>query len=345
MTSDWKKISLKSESSIRNAMQVLDETGLRIILVADSKDRLLGTVTDGDIRRGFLKGVSINSEVTCVMNKNPVCAHSSYSSEKIYSIMERTGMLCIPVLEDDKTIIGFETINRIDEANDETSVVLMAGGFGKRMMPLTKNLPKPMLPLNNKPIIHHIIDQLKICNFKNFFITTHYKSNMIIDYLHQINNLDVNIQFVEEERPLGTAGSLSLLKGKINSDFIVINSDLLIKINFSNFLSFHKNHGEIATLGVRKHIYQVPYGVVSIDDTSATDIIEKPTYTHFISAGVYCFKKDIFSFIDFNKYLDMPDLLKQIICTNENISTFPIHEFWADIGSVQDYQDVTMGEL
>lgn len=325
-------------------MQVLDDTGLRIIIVSDAEDKLLGTITDGDIRRGFLKGLSIDADVTSVMNDNPIHVHSSFSPDEIYKILERTGVLCVPVVEGDKTIIGVETIDRIEDVHEEVSVVLMAGGFGKRMMPLTKTLPKPMLPVNNKPIIHHIINQLKICNFKNFFITTHYRSNIIIDYFDQNNNLGVNIQFVKEDEPLGTAGSLSLLKDKINSDFIVLNSDLLIKINFSNLLSYHKNHGEIGTLGVRQYSHQVPYGVVSIGDANATDIIEKPTYTHFISAGVYCFKKDIFSFIDFDKYLDMPELLKKVIHSNKKLSTFPIHEYWADLGSIQDYEKVTMGK-
>jgi dTDP-glucose pyrophosphorylase len=341
MINNWKEISLNKDSSIKNAMQALDASGLRITFVIDKYEKLIGTVTDGDIRRGLLKGLSLDDHVSHIMNTTPIFVLENATKQDIHDILHRSSILAIPVVNSDNKIIGLETIDSIEDVSyDDTPIILMAGGFGKRLHPLTENVPKPMLPLGNKPILEHIIESFKLQGFKNFYITTHYKTEVIQEYFKK-NILGVNIEYVVEDEPLGTAGSLYLLKNTLNSNFIVMNADLLIKINFQNLLSFHKTHQEIATVCIKQHSYQVPFGVVSFDGEAKIDKIrEKPVFSYFVNTGIYCFSKNIFEFFNKKEYMDMPTLLHGIIRGKKKISAFPIHENWVDIGSMDDYKRV-----
>ncbi len=341
MINNWKKISLNKDASLKDTMQALDASGLRITFIIDAGGRLIGTATDGDIRRGLLKGLSLESNVSLIMNKNPIFVLEDATKQSIHDILHCASVLAVPVVDNNKKVIGLETIDSIEGVSyHDTPVVLMAGGFGKRLHPLTENVPKPMLPLGTKPILEHIIESFKLQGFKNFYITTHYKTEIIQDYLKK-NDLGVNIEYVIEDEPLGTAGSLFLLKDTLNSDFIVMNADLLIKINFQNLLSFHQKHQGIGTVCVKQHSYQVPFGVVSFDAAAkVNEIIEKPLYSHFVNAGIYCFDENILEFCAQKEYMDMPTFLQNIILANKNISAFPIHENWVDIGNMDDYQKV-----
>lgn len=336
MINDWKQISLAQDATIKEAMQKLNDSGLRITLVVDANDCLIGTVTDGDIRRGLLSGLNLESAAALVMNCNPVCIASDATKEAIHDILHHASVLALPVVGDHKKIIGLETIDSVDDDhNTDATVVLMAGGFGKRLYPLTDSLPKPMLPLGKKPILEHIIEDFKLQGFKNFCITTHYKADLIKEHFNK-NHLDVNIEYVTEDEPLGTAGSLFFLKEKIHSDFLVMNADLLVKTNFKNLLVFHRKNNEIATMCVKQHSYQVPFGVVSIENMNVLSITEKPLYSHFINSGIYCFSKSIFEFCSQKKYMDMPNLLQNLIIANKKICAFPIHEYWVDVGCMDD---------
>jgi dTDP-glucose pyrophosphorylase len=340
MINNWKSISLAKDDNIKEAMQKLDDSGLRITFVIDANDCLIGTVTDGDIRRGLLSGLGFEAPVSRVMKSNPICVLGDATKETIHDILRKASVLAVPVVDDNKKIIGLETIDSVDDgSHTDAAVVLMAGGFGKRLYPLTDNLPKPMLPLGEKPILEHIIEDFKSQGFKNFYITTHYKAEVIREYFNK-NHLGVNIEYIIEDKPLGTAGSLFFLKEKIHSDFFVMNADLLVKTNFKNLLSFHQKHSEIATMCVKQHSYQVPFGVVSLENMGVVEIIEKPLYSHFISSGIYCFNKNIFEFCDQKKHIDMPTLLQNVIASHRKICAFPIHEYWVDVGCMDDYQKV-----
>jgi dTDP-glucose pyrophosphorylase len=343
MINNWNRITLNLNSIIKEVMEVLDATGMRIVLIADEKMHLLGTVTDGDIRRGLLRGIDICASVSNIMNKSPISVSPRLMKDEVHDIIRHTGVLAVPIVDDQKKIIGLETIDSLDNDLElDTMVVLMAGGYGKRLMPLTEKLPKPMLPLGDNPIIEYIVENLKIQGFRNFCITTHYKSEIIQQHFHQKKYSDINIDFIVEDEPLGTAGALFHLKNKIDDDFIVMNSDLLLKTNFRNLLSFHRNHGEVGTICTKKYNYEVPYGVVCLENMAVSNIIEKPTYSYLINAGAYCFSNAVFNYFHEKKHMDMPTLLQTILNENKKICAFPIHEYWVDIGNIDDYQKATL---
>ncbi|MBX9804124.1 MAG: nucleotidyltransferase family protein [Alphaproteobacteria bacterium] len=343
MQNNWSRIALKSDVSIKSAMEVLDATGLRIVLIIDENGHLLATVTDGDIRRGLLKGIGLSSPVSEIMNNNPISLSSDLTKGEILDILKHTGVLAVPLVGEDKKVIGLETIDSIDENLDtDACVVLMAGGFGKRLMPLTNALPKPMLPIDGRPIIEHIVENLRLQGFKKFIIAMHYKSEMIQNHFQKKQFSDITLDCIHETEPLGTAGALYLLKEKINTDFIVMNSDLVTKINFRNLLLFHQQHKGIGTICTKDYQFQVPFGVVCSDKMKLSRIIEKPTYSYLVSAGVYCFSSEALKYIKTNEYLDMPTFLQNLVDKKQNINIFPIHEHWMDIGNMSDYQKAQM---
>jgi dTDP-glucose pyrophosphorylase len=341
MKNNWKDITLTKKATIKDAMKVLD-IGLRIVLIVDENNKFVATITDGDIRRGLLRGESLDSAVVKIMNSNPTFILPGLSQHAIHNKLHHHKVLALPVVDENKNIIGFETIDNLDEEDPDALIVLMAGGFGKRLMPLTENTPKPMLPLVDTPILEHIIDTFIMQGFRNFCITTHYKAEIIKGHLKQDKYANITIDFVTEDEPLGTAGSLFLLSDKVKTNFIVMNSDLLIKTDFKNLLDFHKKHGEIGTVCTKEYTHQVPYGVVCLEDMHISKIVEKPTYSHFINAGVYCFNKNVFDYIREEKYLDMPNLLQKIIQDKKKLSAFPIHEYWLDIGNTKDYKQAQL---
>jgi dTDP-glucose pyrophosphorylase len=336
MISHWNHITLNSNATIKEAMETLNATGVRIVLIADQECHLIATVTDGDIRRGLLRGINLEMSVTNIMNNSPIFVSPGLTKDEVHDILRHTGVLAVPIVDEQKKILGLETIDCIDQdLETETLVVLMAGGFGKRLMPLTENVPKPMLPLGDSPILEHIVENLRMQGFKNFCITTHYKSEIIQQHFDQKKYVDINIDFIIEDEPLGTAGALFLLKNKVNSDFIVMNSDLLLKTNFRNLVAFHQKHKEIATICTKQYNYQVPYGVVCLENMAVSSILEKPTYSHLINAGAYCFNHSVFNYMPEKKYMDMPTLLQNIIKANKKVYAYPIHEYWVDIGTLE----------
>ncbi len=335
MINNWQDITVKKTAILKEAMNILNTFASRIVLVSEENDRLIGTITDGDIRRGLLRGLTLTSNVAEVMNCSPLVATLDQTQDSIQNLLQQHSILAIPIVDETKKIIGLETINSINATkNMDVDVVLMAGGFGKRLQPLTEHTPKPMLPLGTKPILEHIIEDFVAQGFKNFYISTYYKSDIIKDYFKDGQTFGANIQYIEEDEPLGTAGVLYLLKDKIKSSFIVMNADLLVKVNFKNLIEFHENHHTLATMCVRLSSHQVPYGVVELEDLVVKSISEKPNYSYFISAGIYCFNKQVFNYINKKEYLDMPTLFQTIINEQNNVHAFPIHEYWIDIGRV-----------
>lgn len=336
----WKKISLSPTAPISEAMENLNKFGLRIVLIADENDSLIATVTDGDIRRGLLQGFNLADSVSKVMNTEPVVISPGLTKNEISTQFHSFDVLAIPVLGENRKIVGLELINERDKQREkDTAVVLMAGGFGKRLMPLTEDTPKPMLPVGSKPILEHIIENLISQGFVSFYIMTHYKSDIIKEHFQKKKYPGITIEIIFEDDPLGTAGALFFLKDKINSDFIVMNSDLLIKTDFKEIIYFHKKHNNLGTLCTKQYDYQVPFGIVCTDGDSLSGILEKPTYTHFINAGIYCYTPSVFNYINEKKYLDMPNLLEKVMNDNKKIDVFLIHEYWSDIGSIKDYNE------
>ena len=338
-SNNWLKVLVKPTSNLTESIKVLHDGGIRIALVVDDKNKLLGTLTDGDFRLALLNNVEMSSSVKDVMNTNPIVASNKDSREFILSLMNKTSTLHIPIINDlTGEICGLETIqNLAEKPSYDNPVFILAGGFGKRLYPLTENTPKPLLKVGNKPILERIIGQFIENGFHNFYISTYFKSELIKDYFKDGSILGINICYLEEDIPLGTAGSLGLLPDNIpNLPIIVINGDILTNIDFNVLLDFHNDHNTDVTMCVREYDFQVPYGVVNIDNYNVTEINEKPVHKFFVNAGIYVLNNNFVKNLDGKSYLDMPDLLKKKL-NNGGVSAFPIHEYWLDIGQKEEY--------
>ena len=337
---DWSKTLVNSSATLEKAIETLHKSGLRIALVVDEGNKLLGTITDGDIRRALLKHKGMGVSVTEVMNSSPMTASVSDNKKSILSLMKNKDLLHIPIVDDKGCLFGLETLHHlIDNVKHDNPVFLMAGGFGKRLSPLTNDVPKPLLHVGSKPILETILNQFVESGFHNFFISTHYKAEMLRDYFGDGSRWGVSIKYVHEETPLGTAGALGLLPNDAaDLPIIMMNGDILTKVNFGHLLEFHNERKNIATMCVCKYDIQVPYGVIEQDGDMISNIIEKPIHNFFINAGIYVLNPSIKRDIDGRSYINMPNLLKQQIKKNENVNMFPIHEYWLDIGRMEEYE-------
>jgi dTDP-glucose pyrophosphorylase len=337
---NWKKSILKENQTMQEAVKVLDDQALRIIMIVDNNDRLIGTITDGDIRRGLLKRLPMTAFISEIMHKDPTTASVDDDRDKILKKMKELDLMQIPILDKDKKIVGLETLHHI-LLNDrlDNPVFLMAGGFGKRLRPLTDNMPKPMLKVGSKPILESILEQFISEGFHNFFISTHYKAEIVQDFFGDGSNWNVSINYVFEESPLGTAGSLGLLpKNLPNLPILMMNGDLLTKVDFVELLNFHSQHGGDATMCVREYDYQVPYGVIKSKDHKIVSIEEKPRQHFFVNAGIYVLSPSILEGLDGKSYIDMPSLIQTKITNAGQINMFPIHEYWLDIGHIKQFE-------
>ena len=336
---DWKKILISPNDSLEHAIKVLQKGGCRIVLVSDENNKLLGAVTDGDIRRALINKLGMNSKISQVMNDKPIKASKSTPRKELLSIMSSKGLLHMPIVDEDEVLCGLETVQHIIESPSyKNPVFILAGGFGVRLHPLTKDIPKPLLKVGNKPILETIIDQFINHGFYNFYISTHYKSKLIKEYFKDGKKYGVNIQYVNEDIPLGTAGSLGLLPKNLEDlPVIIMNGDLLTKIDFKQLLDFHSNNGTNATMCVREYDFQVPYGVINIDGHNVKGIQEKPIHKFFVNAGIYVLNRNIINKIDGKSYLDMTEFLEKEL-DDGGVSAFPIHEYWIDIGRMEEYE-------
>lgn len=337
---NWKKTILSKSSIMKEAIEVLETQQLRIVLVADKADKLLGVVTDGDIRRALVSGCSLESSLSDFMEKNPMTSKEGEDSNLLISRMNTEDISSVPILNLKNEIVGLETRQNILLKNKkENFVFLMAGGFGTRLRPLTNSIPKPLLKVGSKPLLENILTKFLESGFSNFFISTHFQAKKVQDYFEDGSKWGAKIQYVHEEEPLGTAGALGLLpKKQFKEPFLVMNADLLTKLNFSDLLNYHLNQDSFATVCLAEYDFKVPYGVVEIKNSYISAINEKPTKSYFINAGIYVLDPSALTSIKKGKYLDMPDLLKDKIAEGKQVSSFPLHEYWLDIGRLPDYQ-------
>ena len=286
---DWTNILLKPEATLLDAINVLDRESLRIVLVVDEQSRLLGTVTDGDIRRALIKYKNMDTRLSLAMSTEPTVAAKSTEPKAVLDMMQKMDLLHIPIVDEQGIVAGLETLQSLTTSKKKNNpVFLMAGGFGKRLHPLTKDIPKPLLKVGNKPILQTILEQFAEAGFFNFYISTHYKAEMVKEYFGNGEKWGVKIEYVHEEAPLGTAGSLGLLPSSIpNLPIVMMNGDLLTKVNFEYLLQFHDEQSGMATMCVREYDLQVPYGVVKAEGQYITSIVEKPVKKFFVNAGIY----------------------------------------------------------
>ena len=337
---DYKGTFIKVTDDLKTSIEIIHQSGKRIGLVVDKKNKLLGTVTDGDIRRALLKKIDMSEKVTRIMNSNPTCSSSAESSKEKIKLMRDKDILHLPILDNNGFVIGLDAIHDLlRKPIYDNPVVIMAGGFGKRLMPLTEDTPKPLLKVGTKPILETIISNFNDLGFRNFYISLHYKADMIKDYFGDGSNFNISINYLEEREPMGTAGCLSLLPANISHlPIILMNGDLITDLNFASLLENHNQSKSEATVCVAEYDFQVPYGVLEVKGHEVQSIAEKPVQKFFVNAGIYVLNASILSKVEKNQYTDMPDLLAKKLSNNESINTFPIFEKWIDIGRISDFK-------
>ncbi len=339
--SNWKDLLIQQGTSIVQAIKVIDSGGMQLALVIDEEGRLIGTVSDGDIRRGILRGIPLDHSVGEVMNCNPLVAGPSTTQDEIFSLLKSHILRQLPILDTSRRILGLAALE--DFLNKETHdnpVIIMAGGMGHRLYPLTRDTPKPMLRVGSKPILESIVENFISQGFRSFYFSVNYKAEMVKNYFQDGSQFGAKIQYVEEETRLGTAGALSLLPVKPKNPVIVMNGDLLTKVNFNQLLEFHIQQGAIATMCVKEYEFQVPYGVVSLDQRNhhIHSIDEKPTHKFFVNGGIYVLNPVVLDRIPKGQTFDMTSLFAELIDTKSPIGAFPVREYWMDIGRLDDFE-------
>ena len=339
MTTNWEKVIIDSTISIKDALKVIDKEALRVALVVDD-NKLVGMVTDGDVRRGILKGVELSAPVKEVMNSKPVSANASLSSNELKLLMQSRKILSLPIVDDNNQLVGLKTLHEtLSIEKRENPVFIMAGGFGTRLRPLTDSCPKPMLEVGGKPMLETLINNFKSYGFYKFYISTHYLPEVIMDYFGNGDKFEVEITYVHEENPLGTGGALSLLPDSLpKQPLIMINGDILTNVDFSKVLVFNVKQESDTPMCVRDYEIKIPFGVIEGEGHNITAMVEKPTYRYFVNAGIYIISNEIIASLPNNEYLDMPTLFERKQGEGFKTLKFPIHEYWLDVGRHDDFK-------
>ena len=332
-------IKLKQNATIKEALGIIDSGAMQIALVVDDNDKLLGTLTDGDIRRGILRGLDLDSSIETIVFKEPAIAKISSTKEEILKIALSKKLHQIPIVDDNGIVLDLKEIEELVEPKIKTNrVILMVGGLGTRLRPLTQDTPKPMLKVGNKPILQTIVEKFAEYGFVSITMCVNFNASIIRDYFSDGREFGVNIDYVLEQKRMGTAGALSLLKEHPSEPFFVMNGDLLTNVNFEHIFNYHVLNKATATMCVREYDYEVPYGVVKMNDNKIIEIAEKPVQKFFVSAGIYMLSPEILDLIPKNEFYDMPALFEKLIKLSKNVISFPIREYWLDIGRMEEYQ-------
>ncbi len=330
------KCLINENSNIKDVISAIEAGGLRIALIINSDNKFIGTICDGDIRRGLLKGFTLESPITKIINKNSIKASPDSSKKSISRMMEENGISQIPILSFENELVGLEIsddlLPKSSQLINPNYALLMAGGRGVRLKPITNDLPKPLIPINGKPILEIILEQCIDSGIRNFYISVHYLAEKIINYFGDGSKWNVNINYIREDKPLGTAGALNLLPEEFKDPIILINGDVLTKTKFQEVLKYHYINSADLTICAREYVLESPYGVIEVDGIKFNSIIEKPTFRQLVNAGIYVINPSVIKLVKTNSFLDMPELLS--ICKKDKgkIIVYPVHEYWLDIG-------------
>jgi dTDP-glucose pyrophosphorylase len=335
----WRNAIVKSEATVAEAIAAIERGSFQIALVVDSEGRLLGVVTDGDIRRGLLRDIPLSGPLAKVMSRAPVSAPAHLSRAERLHLMRQKSIKQLPLLDETGRLVGLETIDDLlDTPHYPNPVLIMAGGLGERLGTLTRDRPKPMLDVGGRPLLETIIRNVVQQGFRNIFISVNYRADMIVNHFGDGAALGATIQYLREAERLGTAGSLGLLPAASELPVVVMNGDILTTINYSALLDFHNGMPAHATMAVREHKVHVPYGVVSASEGYLEAIREKPTETWFVSAGIYVIGRAALDHIEPGIAVDMPTVLQRIVANNGRVAIYPLREYWLDIGRIEDFE-------
>jgi len=335
---NWKDISIPPSLSIFEAIGVINKGAIQIALVVDETDLLLGTITDGDIRRAILSNLSLDSPVHKIMNRNPVTLSNKVLRNEVLSTLSVYKINQIPLVDDDGKVTSIETLNIAGEVKNKkaNSVIIMAGGLGTRLQSASEGMPKPMVSINGKPMIEIIINNFVEQGFYNIFISVNHKKEVIQEYFGNGENFGANIDYIFENDRMGTAGSLQFINKRPDLPFVVVNGDVITDLKFDNLLNFHIENHSVATMCLKEFTYQIPYGVVDIDSHELKSVTEKPKENIFVSAGMYVIDPECIEYIPDNEFYDMPTLFNKLIEENKKVCAFPLSETWMDVGTPED---------
>jgi dTDP-glucose pyrophosphorylase len=338
-TERWREALLPADSNLRQAIRNLDETALQIVLAVAADGTLLGTLTDGDIRRGLLRGLDMSSPIEGLIYREPLVAPPQLSRETVLQLMQANKIHQLPVVDADRRVVGLHLWDELMVPQQRSNLmVIMAGGQGNRLRPHTENCPKPLLLVGGKPMLEHILERAKTNGFHNFVVTVHYLGHMIEDYFGDGGRWQIKIEYLREDAPLGTAGALALLSPRPTVPFLVSNGDVLTDIHYSEVLDFHCRHHAVATMAVRQHEWQHPFGVVR---TKGVDIIgfeEKPVTRSHINAGIYVLEPEALDVLRAGEQCDMPTLFNRLQERTARTIVYPMHEPWLDVGHADDLE-------
>ena len=324
---------VRPDASLREVIEIIDRGAAQIALVADAENKLLGVITDGDIRRAMLRNESLLSLAENIMFRDFRALPRDATEDQALAFMRRETLHQIPALDEQGRVIRLFLMEELIKPKRRTNpVVIMAGGEGKRLRPLTERCPKPMLRVGGKPLLEIILEQCIEAGFQHFYLSVNYLKKQIQDYFGDGARWDVRIEYLEETQPLGTGGALSLLQQKPKGPMLVLNGDVLTRVDYGRLLRFHDEQQAAATLCVREYATQIPYGVVRMDDLHVLTLEEKPVISNYVNAGIYLLDPALFDLVPQNQFFDMPTLLEKAMQHQHRVSAFPIHEYWLDVG-------------
>ena len=336
--SKWKETILTTEATIDDVLKNLNKNGSRITLIVNNKKEFQGTISDGDIRRALINRVEQDASIQKIINKNALIVSPEIKHEIVLDLMLKNKIQQIPVINKDKKIVGLYLWDEVvAHKKILNTMVIMAGGRGTRLGKYTKNCPKPLLPVNGKPMLERIIERAKLQGFENFLISINYLGQMIKDHFSDGKMWNVKIDYIKEYQPLGTGGALRLISPKLKLPFVVSNCDIMTDFHYGELLDFHSNHNAEATMAVRNHEWENPYGVVRTKGVDIIDFKEKPVVRSHINAGVYVLEPSAIKVIKKNEKLDMPNIFERLKAKNLRTIVYPVHEPWLDIGIPEDY--------
>ncbi len=344
MISGWRDTLTAEDRTIRDVLVAMGKHRQQIALVVDDDDQLLGTVTDGDVRRSIIHEISADRPIRDIMNSSPATAHPSSTRSEQLGIMSELAIHHLPLVEERGRVVGLihrERLLESTESEKPNTAVLLAGGLGKRLQPLTDNIPKPLLKLGGRPILETIIRQLRDHGITQFYVSLNHMGDQIKSYFGNGAKLNVSIKYLEETTPLGTAGPLSLISPVPADPILVMNGDILTSIDFSSLLDFHRQQGADLTLSTKEFDIEIPYGVVNMDRETVQAIFEKPVKKFLVSAGIYVIEPHLLEGLILNKQKDMPEFIRGAIDNGKNVAGFPIYEYWLDIGQIEEFKQAS----
>jgi dTDP-glucose pyrophosphorylase len=333
---------ISERATIRKAMDAINRGKCHLALVVDDLDRLVGIVSDGDVRRALLRSLTIDHPIREVMNRSPITVTSADSAERVRQLLHRFLLTAVPMVDDDGRVLGL--ITPFEAAADVALVkspvaVIMAGGEGRRLRPLTKDVPKPMLVIGDRPLLEQVICRLEQSGITRIFLAINYLGKVIRDHFGDGGKFGVQIEYLEERQRLGTAGALSMLPDDIAGPILVMNGDVITGVEYQRLFAFHAVMDSSLTVVVANHEVRIPFGVVAVENELVTGIREKPVHRSLINAGVYVVERKVLELLRQDEAADMTDLIGRAIAAGERLVPFPIHEAWLDIGTPSQLEE------